>query len=156
MSERAEIIERAEAAERVRVLIEARRWLRTPWHHRARVCGVGVDCAQFLIGVYAGAGLVPDFDTGDYPHDWHLHRDRPRFMEFLEQYARPVAQPLPGDIAMFRFGRHAAHGSIVISWPHIIHAYIVERGVVQGDGTQGLLTHRLDSYWRLHRWGAAA
>lgn len=141
-----------ESAERAAVLAEARLWLRTPWHHRARVRGVGVDCAQYLIGVYSGAGLVPDFDTGDYPHDWHLHRDRPRFLEFLEQHARQVESPRPGDIAMFRFGRHAAHGSIVIAWPQIVHAYIVERGVVFGDGTQGLLTGRLDSYWRLNRW----
>ena len=50
-----------------RVVAEAMTRLRTPYHHRGKLKGVGVDCAQLPLVVYAAAGLVEDFDTGDYP-----------------------------------------------------------------------------------------
>lgn len=132
------------------IVAEAMTWLRTPWHHQARVKGAGVDCAQFLVGVFEGVGLVPALDLGYYPPDWHLHQGRPRFLQTLAQYAAPVAAPLPGDIAMFQFGRHAAHGSIVISWPLIIHAYRDERRVVLSDvAASPALTERLAGFWRV-------
>lgn len=132
------------------VVAEALTWLRTPWHHQARVKGVGVDCAQFLVGVFGAVGLVSPLDLGYYPPDWHLHQDRPRFLENLAQHADPVDEPLPGDIAMFKFGRHAAHGSIVIGWPVIIHAYRDERAVVLSDvAASPALSDRFAGFWRL-------
>ena len=135
------------------VIAEAMSWLRTPWHHQARVKGAGVDCAQFLAGVFGNLGLVPALDLGHYPPDWPLHQDRPRFLETLALYADPVAAldtPLPGDIAMFKFGRHAAHGSIVVGWPVIIHAYRDERAVVLSDvAVSPALTERFAGFWRL-------
>ena len=135
------------------VVAEALTWKGTPWHHRARVKGCGVDCAQILAAVYEAAGLVPALDLGEYPQDWHLHNDRPRFLEILAQYADPLPEGslvLPGDIAMFKFGRHAAHGSIVIAWPLIIHAYRDERAVVLSDvAASPALTERLDGIWRV-------
>lgn len=134
------------------VVAEAMTWLRTPWHHMARVKGVGVDCAQFLVGVFEAVGLVPPLDLGYYPPDWHLHQDRPRFLEKLAEHADPIAtsNPQPGDIAMFKFGRHAAHGSIVVSWPLIIHAYLDERRVVLSDvAASPALAGRLAGIWRV-------
>jgi cell wall-associated NlpC family hydrolase len=52
----------------------------------------------------------------------------------LLRYARPVAAPEPGDIALFRFGRTYSHGAIVTEWPRLIHAYW-SIGVVWGDST---------------------
>lgn len=112
------------------IVEEARTWLRTPWHHRARVKGAGVDCANILCAVYHAAGLVPEIKLPPYPIDWHLHQNEPTFLHHLLHYARPVADGLPGDIAMFKYGRHAAHGSIVVEWPVVIHAYRDERMVV--------------------------
>lgn len=134
------------------VVAEAMTWLHTPWHHMARIKGVGVDCAQFLAAVFEAEGLVPPLDLGYYPADWHLHQDRPRFLEVLALLADPVAlaNPQPGDIAMFKFGRHAAHGSIVVGWPLIIHAYRDERRVVLSDvAASPALASRLDSVWRV-------
>lgn len=135
---------------RAAIVAEAMSWKGTPWHHRARLKGVGVDCAQFLAGVFEALGLVPPLDLGHYPPDWHLHQDRPRFLENLAQHADPIDAPLSGDIAMFKFGRHAAHGSIVIAWPLIIHAYRDERRVVLSDvAASPALSNRLDSFWRV-------
>ena len=127
---------------RAAVVAEAESWLRTPYHHHARVKGAGVDCAQILIGVYGAVGLVEPFDTGEYPMDWMFHRDEERYLAWVERYAREVAHPLPGDIAVWRFGRTFSHGAIVTEWPHIIHAYRPERMVARGDATQGDLAGR--------------
>ena len=43
---------------RAAVCSEARRWIGTPWHHRQRALGAGVDCAHLLIAVYAACGLL--------------------------------------------------------------------------------------------------
>lgn len=132
------------------IVDEARTWLKTSWHHMGRVKGAGVDCAQFLCAVYEAVGLVPHIDLGYYPQDWHLHQERPRFLEALAQYAEPVAEGLPGDVAMFKFGRHAAHGSIVVEWPLIIHAYRDERMVTLSDARANpALAERFAGFWRV-------
>ena len=131
------------------IVAEALTWLGTPWHHMARVRGAGVDCAQFLIGVYSAVGLVPEFDTGHYPHDWHLHRDETRFLDFLLQHAEPTDEPLPGDVVMFRYGRHAAHGGIVIAWPLIIHAWMDERAVCLTDVEHSPIADRVAGFYRI-------
>ena len=137
------------------IVAEAMRWIGTPWHHRARVRGSGVDCAHFLVGVFSASSvaLVPALDLGYYSSDWHLHQDRPRFLQRLAEYAEPLPageDGLPGDIAMFEYGRHAAHGSIVIGWPLIVHAYVKERRVTVSDAVRDAdLAQRFAGFWRL-------
>lgn len=131
------------------VLAIARTWLKTPWHHRARVKGAGVDCAQILIAIYAEAGLIDEFDTGDYPPDWMMHRSQERFLEFVRQYADQIEAPLPGDLALYFVGRCFSHGAIVVEWPSIIHASNRDRMVCYADGTQGWLAERDVQFWRL-------
>lgn len=137
-----------EQEQRQAVLDEAATWIGTSWHHSARVKGAGVDCAQFLCAVYEAAGLVPHIDLGYYPAEWHLHQDRPRFLEVLSEYAEKIDSPLPGDVAMFQYGRHAAHGSIVVHWPTIIHAHRGE-AVVYADASKVPLEKRFAGWWRL-------
>ena len=138
------------AEQRAAVVAEAHAWLRTPWHHEARVKGHGVDCANFLIGVYAACGLVEEFTPEQYPPDWMQHRSDEKFLRYLLQYTRPVEQALPGDIAMFKFGRTDSHGAIVLDWPNIIHAYYDERMVVLTDvGTSPRLSEHFAGFYRL-------
>lgn len=122
---------------RVAVLEEARSWLRTPYHHAARVKGAGVDCGQLLALVYEAAGVVGPVVIPEYPRDWHLHNDGEVFLGILEQFARPASYdvPRPGDVLLFRFGRCLSHSAIVTEWPAIIHA---QAGV-------GVLEDSLDS-----------
>jgi cell wall-associated NlpC family hydrolase len=129
------------------VVEEARGWIGTPFHHAARVKGAGVDCLMLLAEVYERAGVAPHIEPPFYVPDWHLHRDAERYLEGLLHYAREIdgpsrrgagppqgPQPLPGDIALFRFGRTFSHGAIVAQWPRLIHAYW-SIGVVWGDAT---------------------
>jgi cell wall-associated NlpC family hydrolase len=124
------------------VVAEAGTWLRTPYHHRARVKGAGVDCAQILIGVYGAVGLVEPFDTGDYPMDWMNHRDEERYLGWIERFGWRVEAPKPGDIAVWRFGRTFSHGAVVVEWPRIIHANRRDGMVSYGDASSGDLAQR--------------
>ena len=130
------------------VLAEARTWLGTPFHHKAMVKGVGVDCAHFLLGVFSAVGVVPRFSVDHYPPDWHFHRGEERFLGILSQYADIVNAPETGDVAMFKFGRCASHGAVVVAWPQVIHSYIGQ-GVVFTDAEGAELGGRLHSFWRV-------
>lgn len=137
--------------ERARVIEAAHRWLNTPYHHKARIQGAGVDCAQLLIGVYAEAGLIDPFDTGDYPSDWMLHREEERFLLWLERYCDIVNAPLPGDIAIWRYGRTFSHGAIVIDWPVLIHAWRPAGRVVLGRADEEELADRPVKFYSIRR-----
>ena len=161
------------------IVAESLTWLGTPYHHGARVKGAGADCGQFPAAVYEACGLVPPIDPGGYPHDWHLHRDDERYLGIVERHfdkvrKLPVASfqlsecaggasiaaaqgvadrfgiPEPGDLALFRYGRAVSHGSIVVAWPTIIHAYITAGAVVLDDAVANTdLAGRLEGFWRL-------
>jgi cell wall-associated NlpC family hydrolase len=129
-----------ELTPREQVVIEALTWLRTPFHHQARLKEVGVDCVMLLAEVYERAGVLPHQEIGYYPPDWHLHRDAERYLMGLLEVAHEVTSPLPGDVALFKFGRVFSHAGIVIEYPRIIHAYWTQNEVVYADiGKQPLL-----------------
>lgn len=112
------------AADRARVIAEAYTWLKTPYHHQGRIKGVGVDCAMLLCEVYEAVAVIPHIDPRPYPPDWHLHRDCERYLGWLEQYGRQVAEPQPGDVIVWRFGRCFSHGAILCEGGDIIHSYL--------------------------------
>lgn len=142
-----------EQAQRQAVIAEARSWLGTPYHHAARIKGAGVDCLMLLAEVYATAGVIePIAEIPYYPRDWMLHRDEERYLSGLLDYCHPVKTPNPGDIALFRFGRTASHGAIVLDWPNVIHAYANEGGVVLSSAITGQLAGRMAGFYS--PWGA--
>lgn len=134
------------------IVSEALTWLDTPFHHQARLKGCGVDCANLLAGVFAAIGLAPNVVLDAYPQDWHIHNDEPRFVKTLALYADklPLGEPAqPGDIAMFQYGRHAAHGAIVTAWPQVIHAWKDVGRVVLTEADSGPLANRFAGLWRV-------
>lgn len=132
-----------EADQRAAVIAEARRWIGTPWHHRARIFGAGVDCVQLLIAVYHACGLCPNVDAGDYPADWMIHRTDERLLAGLQEYAHETDTPGPGDVVAFKFGLSYSHVAIVTeAWPGIVHAYRPDRQVNPGDANAGRLAGR--------------
>jgi len=136
------------------VVSEAMTWVGTPYHRGAKIKGVGVDCGQFLIGVFEGAGYLQpgECDPGYYPHEIHLHRAEERYLEWILKFCTKVQNPQPGDIAMFRFGQSSSHSAIVIEWPKVIHSY-VRMGVVVSSAEEALLCYpdgssRLTGFYR--------
>ena len=132
------------------IIASARRWRRTPFHHHARVKGVGVDCLNLLVAVYQESGLLSlDYQLPDYPRDWHLHNGDERYLRGLEEYAVKVETPMPGDIASFKFGRVVSHAAIIIKWPMVIHA-LSPFGVVESNAEiDAEIRGRLNSFWTM-------
>jgi NlpC/P60 family putative phage cell wall peptidase len=131
-----------ESAQRAAVVAEARSWLGTPYHHAARLKGVGCDCLTLLAEVFARAGMVAPIELPHYPPDWHLHRGAERYaLGVLRHAAEVEGPPLPGDIVLWRFGRAFSHGAIVVQWPLVIHAYLRQRVQLEDALHARWLTH---------------
>jgi cell wall-associated NlpC family hydrolase len=141
----------AQAEQRRAVVDEARTWLRTPYVHMGRRKGAGVDCATLLCEVFERAGLIERVELEWYPPDWYLHRDEERYLAMVARYAARVERaPLPGDIALYRYGRCVSHGALVVDWPLVIHAWRAARKVVTSDASKAPLSARFHSLWS--RW----
>lgn len=128
------------------IMAEAKTWLGTPYHHLAGVKGAGVDCAMLLVEVHKAVGLLPaDFDPRPYAPQWFLHRDEEKFVAHLLSCSKRTTDPQPGDVALYRFGRTAAHGAILLEDDLLIHAYRPSRRVEITE--RRTLVGRLDSFW---------
>ena len=141
-------------ATREAVVSEALSWLTTPYHHAARLKGIGVDCAMYLLEVYRAAGAIPNVRLKQYPSDWHHHRNEEKYLNMVKRFAKKIdGPPLPGDIAMYKFGLCTAHGAIVIEWPQIIHAYLSAKCVTLDDGLANSdIAERFMGFYRLKEW----
>jgi NlpC/P60 family putative phage cell wall peptidase len=137
-------------AERARVVATALSWVGTPYCHRARIKGAGVDCGQFIAAVFNESGIVAEYiPLDDYRPDWMMHRNEPRFKETVERYAKfaPLKYQEPGDIALFRWGRSPSHGAIVIEWPKVVHSYIKRGVIISNVQMEPDLTKRYVGVW---------
>lgn len=108
-------------------------WLNTPYHHQARVKGVGVDCAQLVAGVAEECGLIPAGTViQNYSPEWHLHNHEEKLVEMLELFKCPEKTGAlePGDILAFKFGRVCSHLGIYLNGGLFIHARIDQGKVV--------------------------
>lgn len=146
------------------MVAEARRWLGTPYHHRAALLGVGVDCALLLREAFAGAGLIDTFDPGNYTGDWHLHRGEEKYLATVEAYATLISSESntsidqlpeelyfdPGTILLWQVGRTFSHSAMVTRWPFIIHSYLPANMVEEVDVRHTPMSARpmrAYSYW---------
>ncbi len=120
------------------IITEARTWLRTPYHQHGALKGIGVDCAMMPIKVYAACGVIEDFDPGNYPTDWHMHRNAEEYLNMVRERAMEVVTPQMGDFALFRIGRVFAHGGICLGNGLVIHASL-RLGVVTAPIGKGEL-----------------
>jgi cell wall-associated NlpC family hydrolase len=141
------IVDAAEQALREKVVELARSFLSVPYRHQGRNTG-GMDCVGMLLECFERAGAMPHQELEYYPPDWAMHREEERYLKQLEQFAHRVERAaLPGDIAMYRFGRCISHGALVVEWPMVIHAYAPERKVAWGDASKGALPSRFAGIW---------
>lgn len=129
---------------RNQIILEARTWLRCPYHHQGRLKGVGVDCIGLVEGVALALGM-PFVDKLDY----NRHGVGPADLESeLDRWCDrvPVVAALPGDVLAFwvrRPGRLAHCG------------FKTAQGLIHTHSQIGCVTeHGLDESWR-KRLGAA-
>lgn len=138
--------------QRIAVVREAWSWMLTPWHDRARIKDVGVDCAQFPAAVYEAAGLIPHIEPA-YNRQWALNQSRELYVEWILQFAHEIEAKSVniGDIGVWKFGRAHSHGGIFIARNQIVHA-VMGVGVTRDetDRQEDLRTRsvRYFSVWR--------
>jgi cell wall-associated NlpC family hydrolase len=134
------------AAERAAIVAEALSWVGTPFHHAAGVKGAGCDCVHLLYRVGQARAFVPSGELPAYKPQWFQHRGEPLFLQGLKAAgAICVPRGSPGDIAMYNFGRHAAHGAILIDANSMVHAFSPVGCITRGDRRE--FAARFDSYW---------
>ncbi len=104
-----------------KIVSETLSWIGTPFRHRARVKGQGVDCAMFLAEVYEKTGMIPKVDVPHYSPDHMKHRNKELLLGVVLKYFDLTEEPVSGGIALWQFGRNISHDAIVIDWPTCIH-----------------------------------
>jgi cell wall-associated NlpC family hydrolase len=137
--------------QQARVVAAAWSWLGTPFHHDARMKGVGVDCGNLLIAVYLEAGVLREAPQyAPPPPGWHLHHADERYLRLIARYCRRVGMPWePGDVLVFRGRRwpSAGHAGLYVGNGMVIHA-IAGGGVEAWPLSSSLMAATLDSGWR--------
>jgi cell wall-associated NlpC family hydrolase len=132
--------------QRAEIVRAALSWVGTPFHDASGVKGAGCDCLHLVWRVAQERGYAPLVDPPAYKPQWFLHRGEALFLQGLVEYgAHKVERALPGDFAMYNFGRHAAHAAIIVDANSLVHAYKPVGCVTIGDRRE--LEPKLDSYW---------
>lgn len=102
---------------RLEVVQAALGWLGTPYHHQARVKGVGVDCIGLVIGVARELALVPpEFDVGAYPRVPGAGQLMAHAREHMVEIERAAMQA--GDVVALAFERDPQHFGILVDYRH--------------------------------------
>jgi hypothetical protein len=115
---------------RALVVAEAREWIETAWVHQACAKGLGVDCAQLVIGVGKAVDLFPqEFEE----HNYDRRPDGASLLSLCRRHMDEVdiGEIVPGNVGVFRVARHPQHLAFFADYMHggtsIIHA-LMNRG----------------------------
>ena len=130
----------ADAALRVRIVAEARRWIGTPYRHQASCAGAGTDCLGLIRGIWRGVHGAEPEQVPAYGAGW----GEVGAPETLFEAARrnlveiPPENLVAGDVLLFRMRRLTAarHVAVLTQGGHrggrMIHAYS-GHAVLEGD-----------------------
>lgn len=105
------------------VVVEARRWLRTPFYHAGREIGQGVDCVGLLIGVANELGLIGGYDNRGYPPNVPSGICRGELEKFCDQMPFGPMAAVAGDVLLFRVGGSEQHIGIATGDGRMVHAF---------------------------------
>lgn len=108
---------------RERIVAIARRYVGTPYHHQARVPGIGIDCVGVLVCIARELGVIgPAVDYAAYARNakddtllqiLDSHLDRMRSPDIAE----------PGDVLTFQIGKWPHHIAIKTGHDTLLHSY---------------------------------
>ena len=126
-------------ADPLAVVAAARRWLGTPYHDQASVCGVGCDCLGLARGVWREIVGDEPFPIPPYSRDWGEIGQREVLAEGARRMLPEVAPSAAraGALVLFRMRPRAIakHVGILTGVDSFIHSY--ERlGVIEQPFTE--------------------
>lgn len=105
-------------------------WVKTPYHHQARLKAVGSDCIGFILGVIEEA-------TGtrvDVPSNYGRYPDPPAALALIEKLGLtapvPVWDAKPADVLYMRVARDPQHFGLVSLGGKLLHC-VEPVGVVE-------------------------
>jgi NlpC/P60 family putative phage cell wall peptidase len=129
---------------RAAVVVEARRWIGTPYRHQASLIHVGCDCLGLVRGVWrALVGAEPEAPP-PYTPDWAEAVGEETLALAAHRHFVPVDARVfgAGDVLLFRFrdGAPAKHLGIATSSTHMVHAH---GGVCVAEAPIGLWRRRI-------------
>jgi NlpC/P60 family putative phage cell wall peptidase len=108
------------------IVITARRWIGTSYHHQASVRGVGADCLGLVRGVWRELFGTDAETPPTYSRDWAEASGREAMLEAAARHLLriPVSSAEAGDVAVFRLrpGCVAKHAGILTSPSSMLHA----------------------------------
>ena len=131
------------------IITEALSWVDTPYHHQAKLKGVGVDCAQLILGVAQELHYTPkDVVVTGYSREWNIHNREEVMLGYLEQFgAFEVQRPLEGgDILCFKFGRACGHLGIYLGDGTFVHSHLTAGKVLVNSLSGDLLRKHAKTY----------
>lgn len=108
------------------VVAAARRWIGTPYHHQASLCGVGADCLGLVRGVWRDVyGYEAEIPPA-YSRDWAEASGIETMLAGARRHLNEICRHeiAAGDVLVFRLrdGVVAKHAAIVASSASMIHA----------------------------------
>jgi cell wall-associated NlpC family hydrolase len=103
----------------------ARGFVDTPFHHGARLPGVGLDCIGVIVCAAAQCGIAHR-DVAAYPL-----RPNGQLPRELDAQLEKVSSPEPGDVLLMSFDDGTAHHLALYTGESIIHAYTQVRRCVE-------------------------
>lgn len=114
---------------------QTRTWLGTPYHHQARLKGVGVDCIGLLVGVANELGL----DVESVPTNYSRTPDSERlFREIATSgHLERTNDPKPGDVVFMKVYGQPTHFGL-----------LTDVGFIHADATFGVVEVPLDDRWK--------
>src|SRR5579859_1647384 len=78
---------------RAEVVAEARTWIRTPYHKRGLLKGVGVDCGMLPYAVLRKFELIPEIkDLPTLEDGWFCNTTDQRYARLIERYFRKLVE----------------------------------------------------------------
>jgi cell wall-associated NlpC family hydrolase len=132
---------------------EILKWKNTPYRHWTGVLGKGVDCIHYIVRVYEAAGATKGryINIPKYSPDWHLHNGRKLLVEGIKAQLDCMEvnpkDPENGDLILYRFGLHEAHGGLFLNGD--VHQALTDIGVQSRRYEDESFYHRMKRAFRI-------
>lgn len=122
-----------------KIVKAAREYIGTPWHHSARLKGVGIDCIGLLYCTAKDVGI----EVVDYPN-YGRSDEFKRMVTHIKKYCVRINRKdewEEGDIIVFRGRMMLNHCAIYSGEGNMIHAY-------DGANINAVVEQPLNDNWR--------